>query len=159
MTLHTFMSFNPYSNGSSFFITSKLTIILKSLCFNPYSNGSSFFIGHLDSKHVPIPRVSILILMDLPFLFSVWKSPSSHSQRFNPYSNGSSFFITGVMRMAVLIYCFNPYSNGSSFFIVYIVIAIYNNISVSILILMDLPFLFSFWQLFKSRKPAFQSLF
>ena len=37
-------------------------------CFNPYSNGSSFFIGSRLFQQTSESRVSILILMDLPFL-------------------------------------------------------------------------------------------
>ena len=62
--------FNPYSNGSSFFIR----IIFRGLdktskSFNPYSNGSSFFIHNTSQEEM------------------------TNTDSFNPYSNGSSFFI------------------------------------------------------------------
>ena len=38
-------SFNPYSNGSSFFISGSIgNKDVTEIGFNPYSNGSSFFI-------------------------------------------------------------------------------------------------------------------
>ena len=62
-------SFNPYSNGSSFFMIDDEKSILDYLdSFNPYSNGSSFFITQNHQQTI-YPRC------------------------FNPYSNGSSFFI------------------------------------------------------------------
>ena len=62
-------SFNPYSNGSSFFIRRNgNTGYCKDVCFNPYSNGSSFFIFSTNSFTLSQQKVSILILMDLPFL-------------------------------------------------------------------------------------------
>ena len=42
------VGFNPYSNGSSFFITFRERgEVIENICFNPYSNGSSFFISEL----------------------------------------------------------------------------------------------------------------
>ena len=64
------VSFNPYSNGSSFFIIDEdAEDGMDVMGFNPYSNGSSFFI--------PAPAICEYMLVF----------------RFNPYSNGSSFFI------------------------------------------------------------------
>ena len=61
--------FNPYSNGSSFFIIFDINVCVFIVPrFNPYSNGSSFFIIFIVSISAPV-------------------------RRFNPYSNGSSFFI------------------------------------------------------------------
>ena len=37
--------------------------------FNPYSNGSSFFMGYICYPNAYLSQVSILILMDLPFLY------------------------------------------------------------------------------------------
>ncbi len=63
-------SFNPYSNGSSFFIFGYvISLDSNRLCFNPYSNGSSFFINYHTSEE------------------------KQYGLSFNPYSNGSSFFI------------------------------------------------------------------
>ena len=42
--------FNPYSNGSSFFIIEQVLHDLGEKCFNPYSNGSSFFIKATPNK-------------------------------------------------------------------------------------------------------------
>ena len=85
--------FNPYSNGSSFFIFVYLQntqshqyvsiLILMDLPF-------LFFIQTFQLLIIP---VSILILMDLPFLSSVKKLVEYEEECFNPYSNGSSFFI------------------------------------------------------------------
>ena len=44
--------FNPYSNGSSFFIYNKKETQKDIHGFNPYSNGSSFFIFKLKGKEV-----------------------------------------------------------------------------------------------------------
>ena len=55
--------------------------------------------------------------------------------------------------------CFNPYSNGSSFFIFYIFHTEKKPYLVSILILMDLPFLFAVAIAKKRKKHKFQSLF
>ena len=63
-------------------------------------------------------QVSILILMDLPFLSPKSSRQSVTEVRFNPYSNGSSFFIHGKQQSFYKkAFGFNPYSNGSSFFI------------------------------------------
>ena len=44
------LGFNPYSNGSSFFIPlSERGDIILYIRFNPYSDGSSFFISPVDS--------------------------------------------------------------------------------------------------------------
>ena len=70
LTSFHFVRFNPYSNGSSFFIRPMLSkSLIEFFRFNPYSNGSSFFIIDLYRFRLPVQRVSILILMDLPFLF------------------------------------------------------------------------------------------
>ena len=62
------LGFNPYSNGSSFFIFIKNNYGFLKISFNPYSNGSSFFIT-VQEKIIKLGGlVSILILMDLPFL-------------------------------------------------------------------------------------------
>ena len=61
--------------------------------FNPYSNGSSFFILVKGKIVVEEEKVSILILMDLPFLCNIGGSDTPLLSGFNPYSNGSSFFI------------------------------------------------------------------
>ena len=55
--------------------------------------------------------------------------------------------------------CFNPYSNGSSFFILFIADCIVLNMIVSILILMDLPFLSFRNGQDKKVTVLFQSLF
>ena len=65
-------------------------------CFNPYSNGSSFFITLLTLSNGSVLWVSILILMDLPFLLYALNPDLVVSVGFNPYSNGSSFFIGGT---------------------------------------------------------------
>ena len=110
--------FNPYSNGSSFFILYlliSLTILI--LCFNPYSNGSSFFIAQFLVNIHKFLLVSILILMDLPFLLFQTNLATNTILCFNPYSNGSSFFIIKKRSESIINVSFNPYSNGSSFFI------------------------------------------
>ena len=62
-------SFNPYSNGSSFFIARVYKYArVYGGGFNPYSNGSSFFIFTFWIQYKAKNYVSILILMDLPFL-------------------------------------------------------------------------------------------
>ena len=61
--------------------------------FNPYSNGSSFFMGYICYPNAYLSQVSILILMDLPFLYGGDLKPGEKTESFNPYSNGSSFFI------------------------------------------------------------------
>ena len=63
-------------------------------CFNPYSNGSSFFILCLLHLLLCIQCVSILILMDLPFLYISVYNEQIEGESFNPYSNGSSFFMS-----------------------------------------------------------------
>ena len=61
-------------------------------------------------------EVSILILMDLPFLLKKAMNSKIFTVSFNPYSNGSSFFILkGIVKTLKISKCFNPYSNGSSF--------------------------------------------
>ena len=60
--------FNPYSNGSSFFILKEKFQKEDMQGFNPYSNGSSFFIIVPHCIFDVLIAVSILILMDLPFL-------------------------------------------------------------------------------------------
>ena len=81
------------------------------------------------------PFVSILILMDLPFLFSKSLIKLAMSYSFNPYSNGSSFFIIAWL------------SKG------------WGCRGVSILILMDLPFLLEANVGKVNEALAFQSLF
>ena len=86
--------------------------------FNPYSNGSSFFIILSENIKMSI-HVSILILMDLPFLLLKERSETIVKICFNPYSNGSSFFILfEKLKPVAWSSSFNPYSNGSSFFII-----------------------------------------
>ena len=79
--------------------------------------------------------VSILILMDLPFLLYLLENGDDAEKCFNPYSNGSSFFIVYCLRHQLL------------------------QKSVSILILMDLPFLFGYVPERNLNIPLFQSLF
>ena len=67
--------------------------LLDSFGFNPYSNGSSFFIKVQKTNRGGYNEVSILILMDLPFLQEKDYYIYSDDAGFNPYSNGSSFFI------------------------------------------------------------------
>ena len=50
--LNVLESFNPYSNGSSFFILRVSDYYDTIAGFNPYSNGSSFFIKHTRSVNV-----------------------------------------------------------------------------------------------------------
>ena len=92
---------------------------LRKECFNPYSNGSSFFMLHSTQVICLVTVVSILILMDLPFLLrTLIYQNGIHLGSFNPYSNGSSFFIQlSKLRNLYQYTSFNPYSNGSSFFI------------------------------------------
>ena len=52
-----------------------------------------FLFGFSGNWSTSQSQVSILILMDLPFLFSTRDAFSDTIKRFNPYSNGSSFFI------------------------------------------------------------------
>ena len=99
--------------------------------------------------------------MDLPFLSGFAERFSSNVTSFNPYSNGSSFFISYYVisnfRTGI---SFNPYSNGSSFFIMGTDIVTLECIFiVSILILMDLPFLSAFFGAYAYEIIQFQSLF
>ena len=52
-----------------------------------------FLLPNASASYIAIGYVSILILMDLPFLYSDVSSIDGTTTRFNPYSNGSSFFI------------------------------------------------------------------
>ena len=87
--------------------------------FNPYSNGSSFFMLFILTTTKHNRKVSILILMDLPFLSKKYDNSNAYFLSFNPYSNGSSFVIRISSSNSTNFECFNPYSNGSSFFIFY----------------------------------------
>ena len=85
-------------------------------CFNPYSNGSSFFMCKKRYNTYQDSRVSILILMDLPFLFTITK------------------IICQLLFVSILILMDLPFLSSISDSVKLILL-------VSILILMDLPFL------------------
>ena len=76
-----------------------------------------FLLERSNSSELEQINVSILILMDLPFLSEDFEVLIFAYSRFNPYSNGSSFFIHLNFVASLESFCFNPYSNGSSFFI------------------------------------------
>ena len=98
----------------------KEMIILFIESFNPCSYGSSVLTDFKSLKLGDIITiVSILVLMDLPFLHdSLQELAGAHYNGFNPCSYGSSV-LTQL--------CYSNIISG--------------NIKVSILVLMDLPFL------------------
>ena len=59
--------------------------------FNPYFNGSSTSTSTIISQITSLPKVSILILMDLVLLQVLNITDNNNNLlRFNPYFNGSS---------------------------------------------------------------------
>ena len=91
--------------------------------------------------------VSILVLMDLPFL-QIWKEKQNEHRNnsFNPCSYGSSVLTHQAGSIYSEAYSgFNPCSYGSSVLTKDKRNQNRNNKQVSILVLMDLPFLLFTW--------------
>ena len=92
-------------------------IILFIESFNPCSYGSSVLTDFKSLKLGDIITiVSILVLMDLPFLHdSLQELAGAHYNGFNPCSYGSSVLTLLSLKISKLrILCFNPCSYGSS---------------------------------------------
>ncbi len=128
--------------------------------FNPYSNGSSFFIKSEYITRVNKKWVSILILMDLPFLYD--KTNYKRTENIDVsilILMDLPFLCYCKDVLENFDSCFNPYSNGSSFFIFITISSKELAWKVSILILMDLPFLWCERVTVKVCLWQFQSLF
>ena len=162
------LRFNPCSYGSSV-LTHRMdeSTALPGTGFNPCSYGSSVLTSQKGSQNVYANEVSILVLMDLPFLHSAGRNyRRSHRGRFNPCSYGSSVLTLGdiitiyndSMFQSLFLWIFrsyminatntqlktvsfNPCSYGSSVLTQEMTTHQLTKLEVSILVLMDLPFL------------------
>jgi len=81
--------------------------------FNPCFNGSCIRIFVVSHKTEECKSVSILVLMDLAFEWTLQNTPINNTEGFNPCFNGSCIRITQETPIQYRNIRFNPCFNGS----------------------------------------------